>query len=352
MNTKPESKSVVAFQNVGLSPYNTLGVDVKAETFYRIRSAAQLNFLVRTHDFDASPPIILGGGSNILFKDNPDRPVMRIEIPGIEIVKEEGGSVFVKAGAGVNWHELVKWSVDKNLGGIENLALIPGTCGAAPIQNIGAYGVELKDLFVELTAFNLGSGATETFTKNDCAFAYRDSIFKNKLKNSHIVTDITLKLKKEEVQVNTSYSALKNYLTEKNITDPGIKDVFNAVVDIRRSKLPDPSLLGNAGSFFKNPIISIQQFETLKENHPDIPSYPMEDGLVKIPAGWLIEKTGWKGKRIGNVGAYKNQALVIVNFGGATGVEIYNHAKRIQGSVKREFKIDLTPEVNVIERSR
>lgn len=349
MKNRSESEVISASTNVNLSPYNTLGVDVIADSIYHVRSVSQLNFLFQDNLFSSSNPVILGGGSNVLFKENPKRPVLRIEIPGIEIVKEEGNSVFVKAGAGVNWHDLVKWAVNKNLSGIENLALIPGTCGAAPIQNIGAYGVEIKDVFVELTTFNLDSGEVEKFSKGECAFDYRDSIFKNRLKGSHIVTDVTLKLKKENNQVNTSYSALKSFLTDKGITEPGIKDVFDAVIEIRQSKLPDPLLLGNAGSFFKNPVISIREFKRLKENHPDIPSYPMGDGLVKIPAGWLIEKTGWKGKKIGNVGAYKNQALVIVNFGGASGEEIYNHAERIRDSVKKEFKIDLTPEVNVIE---
>jgi len=335
--------------NVNLKSMNTLGVETHADIFVEIQQAEQLSLLYDENFFSDQPPIILGGGSNLLFRGQPGRPVLKMSMKKKEIIENDGGSVHLKAGAGENWHELVSFAVDNNLGGIENLALIPGTVGAAPIQNIGAYGVELKDVFVSLSAFDTVTGEFEIYTAEDCSFGYRDSVFKHNLKGRVIVCDVTLKLKRsEDHTLNLSYSGLNDSLKSKNIDQPTIRDVYNTVVAIRRSKLPDPSDIGNAGSYFKNPIVSEEKFESLKADYPGLPGYKLEADEFKIPAAWLIEKTGWKGRRIGNVGTYENQALVIVNHGGATGEEIFNHAKTIQQTVLETFGIDLMPEVNII----
>ncbi len=335
-------------KNVDLSQYNTLGVHAVADTFVEIKSAGELKALFENDFFLENQPFFLGGGSNILLKGDLIQPVLKIAIPGINIIKETNTEVLVKVGAGVIWHDVVKWSVNHNFGGIENLALIPGTTGAAPIQNIGAYGVEFEQVLEHLTAFDVEEGAFKIFTPEECNFAYRNSIFKNEYKGRMIVTDVTMRLKRNSPQINIDYYALSDYMKANSIKNPGIFDVFDAVVAIRTSKLPDPSLLGNAGSFFKNPIVDKSTYSILKEDYPDIPSYEIGSDEIKIPAGWLIEQAGWKGKRVGNVGTYKNQALVIVNFGGATGDEIYRHALNIQKSVLEKFGIDLRPEVNII----
>ncbi|WP_340104820.1 UDP-N-acetylmuramate dehydrogenase [Rhodohalobacter sp. 8-1] len=346
--TKSVSDKPVIRENVNLAPLNTLGVEAVARRFVEIDHPNQLRQLHDDGFFDRQIPIVLGGGSNLLFLNRPDRPVLKMSVSGRDIEAREDGSVLLKAGAGENWHQLVKHSIEKGLGGIENLALIPGTVGAAPIQNIGAYGVELKDVFHNLTAFEIETGKFRTYTAAECNFGYRDSIFKRELKNQVIVCDVTLQLTKNAHDLNVDYKGLNDHLESKKISDPTIKDIFNSVVEIRRAKLPDPSDIGNAGSFFKNPVLSEEQFETLRSNYPEMPSYKVGDDEYKIPAAWLIEKAGWKGKRVGNVGTYKNQALVIVNHGGATGEEIYNHALKIQESVRNTFDIDLRPEVNIV----
>lgn len=350
MNRTSENaqKLPVFKKNVDLSGYNTLGVSAFADTFAEIVSAAELEELYRNDFFLKSRPFFLGGGSNVLLKGDLTQPVLKISIPGIDITKETSTEVTVKVGAGVIWHDVVTWSIRQNFGGIENLALIPGTTGAAPIQNIGAYGVEFDQVLEELTAFDVEEGTFKTFKPEECNFAYRDSIFKNEYKGKMIITDVTMRLKKKSHQINIDYYALSDYMEINSISSPGISDVFEAVVSIRTSKLPDPSLLGNAGSFFKNPIVDKSVYNELQKHYPAIPSYEMGKNEFKIPAGWLIEQAGWKGKRVGNVGTYKNQALVIVNFGGATGDEIYQHAKNIQKSVHQKFGIDLKPEVNII----
>jgi UDP-N-acetylmuramate dehydrogenase len=337
-------------KDVNLGPMNTLGVETRAGQFVEIRNSEQLRLLFEDGFFRRQSPVVLGEGSNILFISEPDRPVVKLSVKGREIKSEDDGTVLLKAGAGENWHQLVKHSVEKGLGGIENLALIPGTVGAAPIQNIGAYGIEMKDVFHSLTAFDIKTGKFQTFSAADCGFGYRDSVFKNELKGRVIVCDVTLRLTKDSHNLNLSYSGLNDYLESKKIVSPTINDVFKAVVNIRRSKLPDPSDIGNAGSFFKNPIVTADRYQKLKKAYPMIPSYNLNDDGYKIPAAWLIEKAGWKGKRVGNVGTYKNQALVIVNHGGATGQEIYNHALNIQKSVLDKFDIDLLPEVNIVGR--
>ncbi|NBC04832.1 MAG: UDP-N-acetylmuramate dehydrogenase, partial [Bacteroidetes bacterium] len=277
------------------------------------------------------------------------QPILKVSIKGKDIIEDSSGSLKVKIGAGENWHEFVSWAVENNYGGVENLALIPGTVGAAPIQNIGAYGVELDEIFDSLELFDMRDGIFKTFQKKECRFGYRDSIFKQALKGVVVVTRVTLKLTTENHEIEDSYKYLQSYLSEKRITEPSIKDIYEAVIDIRRSKLPDPNLIGNAGSFFKNPIINRKEFKALHERYDEMPFYELNDEEIKIPAAWLIEKTGWKGKRIGDVGTYKNQALVIVNHGNATGSEIFSFSKKIQHSVFEEFGIELVPEVNIVE---
>ncbi|MDX1592471.1 MAG: UDP-N-acetylmuramate dehydrogenase [Balneolaceae bacterium] len=336
-------------ENVNLRPYNTLSIEAVADLFTEVRHKDELEILFRNGFFQKHDPFILGGGSNILFRDNPARAILKNSIGGIETVYEDDSAIQICAGAGVVWHDLVKYAVQSGLGGIENLALIPGTTGAAPIQNIGAYGVELEQVFSSLEYFDTERGKFVTLSHNDCRFGYRDSIFKHELKNKAVVTSVTLQLTKNNHRLNTEYYALREWLKEKGITNPGIPDLFEAVVDIRRSKLPDPEDIGNAGSFFKNPVLDQNTFERLQKEYPDVPSFETDDGRVKVPAGWLIEQCGWKGKKVGNAGTYRNQALVIVNFGSATGEEIFELSKKIQESVKQKFGIGLMPEVTIVD---
>lgn len=335
--------------DIDLSTYNTLGVSAVAFQFVDVKSADQLTSLFKNGFFDDHYPFILGGGSNILFLDDPSQPTIKVSIKGKEIVKETLDSVKVEIGAGENWHNFVTWAVKNNIGGVENLALIPGTVGAAPIQNIGAYGVELDQVFDSLELFDMRDGTFKKFGKNECRFGYRDSIFKQELKGKIIVTRVSLNLTQNNHAIEDSYNTLQSYLKEKEINKPTIRDIYEAVIDIRTSKLPDPKLIGNAGSFFKNPVIDDKQFQELQSRYIEMPNYKLNDDEVKIPAAWLIEKAGWKGKRVGDVGTYENQALVIVNHGNATGSEIFRFSKKIQESVLDEFGIELVPEVNIIE---
>jgi len=335
-------------KNVDLTTMNTMGVHAIAEQFINITKTGELKGLYSRGFFEEYDPIVLGGGSNLLMVGDPDQPVLKISISGVYYQQSKNGICILTAGAGENWHNLVQKAVEKKYGGIENLALIPGTVGAAPIQNIGAYGVELQDCFEKLTAFNCDTGDIEIFEREDCKFGYRDSIFKNELKGRRIICDITLRLTSKNHRLETSYKALSDHLQNKGIHSPGIEDIFDAVVEIRKSKLPDPAKIGNAGSFFKNPVVSREKFQQLKEKYSDIPSYDMGNGEYKLPAAWFIDQAGWKGKQAGNVGTYKNQALVLVNLGGATGREIYEHAMTIRDSVHKKFGIDLNPEVNII----
>jgi UDP-N-acetylmuramate dehydrogenase len=346
---KVHLSSFMIQKDVNLKPYNTLGIDSTAHSFVELRDKEQLTGLANDGFFDNIVPFILGGGSNILLTESLSKPVIKISIPGIDEVKREGEFVWIKSGAGVVWHDLVTWAVEKGYGGIENLALIPGTVGAAPIQNIGAYGVELEEVFESLDFFDMNSLNYRKAGPDLCNFGYRDSIFKRELKGKAIVISVTLKLKLTNHRIVTEYYALRQWFEDKGVQSPGIRDVYDAVISIRQSKLPDPKLIGNAGSFFKNPIVEKRIFESLKNDFPDVPVFPVDDESVKIPAGWLIEKAGWKGKRVGNVGTYKNQALVIVNHGQATGREIQLHAMNIRESVKEMFGIELTPEVDIIE---
>lgn len=328
--------------NTSLKPFVTFGIEATCEHLYRIDDFEELQLAVK----HLENPLILGGGSNVLPIGNLKRNIIRVELKGIEVEKLIGQDPIVHVAAGENWHEFVLYALDNNLGGIENLSLIPGTVGAAPIQNIGAYGVELESVFESLEALRIGDGELVTFTKAECSFGYRDSIFKKEAKDKYVITSVSMRLHREH-KLNTSYGAIQDVLKEKEITNPGIRDISDAVIQIRQSKLPDPAVIGNAGSFFKNPTISKQQFEAVKALYPSLPGYPAKDDHFKIPAGWLIEQTGWKGKSIGNAGSYQHQALVLVNLGGASGTEIWALAEEIMRSVYEKFDIGLSPEVNV-----
>ncbi len=337
----PNNPRVELINQASLQPFTTFGVSSTCDHLYRIDEIEELRLATQYLE----DPLILGGGSNILPMGNITRNVLRVELKGIERVEETDEYALVKIAAGEVWHNVVLWAIDQDLAGIENLSLIPGTTGAAPIQNIGAYGIELSSVFHSLEALELGSGQQKDFLTEDCRFGYRDSIFKNDLRGRMVITSVTLKLSKQH-NVHTSYGAIQQTLEEWNIKDPGIRDVSKAVIHIRQSKLPDPAQLGNAGSFFKNPVISASAFEDLKKQYPEIPGYPAGNE-VKVPAGWLIETVGWKGKRVGNVGSYAKQALVLVNFGEAKGEDVWAFAQEIIGSVEQKFAIRLVPEVNI-----
>lgn len=328
-------------KNVSLRPYNTFGLSAKAAFFKEINTVRGLKNLPNN-----LPLVILGGGSNLLLTKDIEACVLKMNIQGISVTRETDKEIYVKVGAGVVWHEWVMFCVAQGWGGIENLSLIPGTVGASPIQNIGAYGVELKDVFESLTAFDLTTKQQRIFTKNECEFGYRDSIFKRALKNETVITSVTFKLQKQPI-LNTSYGDIQKVLAAKNIITPNIKDISDAVIDIRKSKLPDPAELGNSGSFFKNPEIESALFLDLQKKYPTLTGYPMANGTIKIAAGWLIEQAGWKGKRVGNTGCHDKQALVIVNYGNATGKEIYQHALNVIEDVSQKFGIMLSPEVNI-----
>ena len=329
-----------------LQPYNTFGIDVKAREFISVTEIAQLREVLSTRD--SQELLILGGGSNMLLTRDVDALVLHIALKGIRVIRQDDRTVVVEAMAGENWNDFVGWCLMHNYGGIENLSLIPGNCGTAPIQNIGAYGVELKDVFVSCSAMEVATGKQRDFTREECRFGYRQSIFKHTLKGKYVITAIRLELSTAQHTLNTSYGAISAVLQNKGVEDPGIREVANAVVKIRRSKLPDPAELGNSGSFFKNPVVDRKTFDQFHRSFPDAPYYPSQEGHFKVPAGWLIEQAGFKGKRFGDAGVHKNQALVLVNYGNASGEEILALAKRIQHEVKLKFGIALEPEVNII----
>lgn len=325
-----------------LKSLNTFGIPAKAKFFAEINQVTDLADLDRTEDL-----LILGGGSNVLFEKDFDGLVLKINILGKEIVKEDDDYVWLKYGAGEVWHEVVLHAVENGWGGIENMSLIPGTIGAAPIQNIGAYGVELKDVFHEVEGVYRDDLKPFIFGIAECNFGYRDSIFKNELKSQVIITHVTMRLDKRP-RINSSYGAIKAILETREISTPTIKDISDAVIHIRQSKLPDPKELGNAGSFFKNPTIGNAHFRELKMSFPECPGYPQPGDQTKVPAGWLIEQCGWKGKRVGDCGAHAKQALVIVNYGAATGKEILNLSQQIQDSVYVKFGIKIEREVTLL----
>lgn len=331
--------------NISLKNYNTFGIDAKARHFISVQTVDELINVLKLEEYPEK--FILGGGSNMLLTDDVNALVIHINIKGIEIVSKNNNTVTVKANAGENWHEFVLWTLNHGFGGLENLSLIPGNVGTAPIQNIGAYGVELKDVFVSCEAIETATYKIVDFSLNECEFGYRDSVFKRKT-GKYIIINVTFKLTVNRHTLNTSYGAIENQLNSLNITNPTIKDVSNAVIFIRKSKLPDPSEIGNSGSFFKNPVVSKVKFNKLQANFPDLPYYEVSDEEVKIPAGWLIEQCGFKGKRYGDAGVHTKQALVLVNYGNATGKEIMDLAKKIQASVKEKFDIEIIPEVNIV----
>ena len=340
-------------ENISLKQFNTFGIDVSAKYFCEINSVEDYKELLGDKKLVGEKKLILGGGSNILFTKNFDGLVIRNCIAGIEIVSETETEVIIKVAAGEVWHKLVLWCVKNNYAGIENLSLIPGLAGAAPMQNIGAYGVEIKDVFHQLEAIDVHTGEAVKFGIADCHFGYRESVFKNNYKNKFLITSLNLKLTKLSspraiYQYKIEYGDIKATLSDMRAYDLSLKAVSDAVTKIRTSKLPDPKVIGNAGSFFKNPVVSEQQFETLVAQYPVMPSYLQKDGSVKIPAGWLIEQCGWKGKVVGHTGAHATQALVLVNYGNASGKEVWDLAMKIQQSVKEKFDIDISPEVNVV----
>ncbi len=333
-------------KNKSLKSYNTFGIDCNSSFFARINTLKDLEELYQHPLFKSQKKLILGGGSNILFTSNYEGLVIKNEIKGIEIKKETNDVVEVQIGAGVNWHEFVTYAVNNKWGGVENMSLIPGNCGTAPMQNIGAYGVEIKDTFISLNAYEIETGETVSFDRKKCDFGYRESVFKNDLKDQYIILDITLRLQKKPI-LNTKYGDINNTLIKNNISKPTIKDVSNAVIEIRTSKLPNPKEIGNAGSFFKNPIIQQDQFKELKTKFPEIVSYPVNENQVKLAAGWLIEKAGWKGKDFGDFGVHKKQSLVLVNYNNASGKEIFDLSQDILEDVYQKFQVKLEREVNI-----
>ncbi|WBL21746.1 UDP-N-acetylmuramate dehydrogenase [Zunongwangia sp. HRR-M8] len=330
--------------NVSLKPYNTFGIDVRANKFIKIQTIDGLKKILRKTY--AEELFILGGGSNMLLTGDISKTVLQIGLKGKQVLEEKEDSVIIKAHAGENWHEFVLWTLQQDFGGLENLSLIPGNVGTSPIQNIGAYGVELKDTFVSCEAINIQTLESKTFTLEDCEFDYRNSVFKNKLKGQYIITSVNFKLSTKNHQLKIDYGAIESEL--KGIENPSIRDISDAVIRIRESKLPNPAEIGNSGSFFKNPIISTESFVTLQKNFPEVPSYKMSETEVKIPAGWLIDQAGLKGYRNGDAGVHKKQALVLVNYGNASGSDILELSLKVREIVKEKFGVDLEPEVNII----
>lgn len=330
-----------------LRAYNTFGIDVAANLIVEVYNEndliSTLNFLKVNNSIDFK---ILGGGSNVLLTKSITIPVLVNKIKGFSIIEENENTLTVSVGGGENWHNFVMWAVSHNLGGLENLALIPGSVGAAPIQNIGAYGIEQKETFQYLEAINIENQRTRNIRKEECNFGYRDSVFKNELKDKYFITRVIYKLNKNSTP-NITYKDVQEKLTLAGISTPNVKQVAQAIIEIRQSKLPDPEKIGNAGSFFKNPIITNEQYEQLKPNYPNISAYPNGEHHTKLAAAWLIDQCGYKGKRVGNTGSYQNQALVIVNHGNATGQEIWNYAQEVKSAVMDKFGVIIEPEVNV-----
>lgn len=332
-------------ENISLKEYNTFGIDVNAKRFVSITSVYQLQQLIK----EEKDIFLISGGSNMLLTKDIETLVVHINFKGISIDQQNHNDVYLTVNAGENWHEFVLWCVSLNYGGLENLSLIPGNVGTCPIQNIGAYGVEVKDTITKVEAIEIKTGKLVSFSAEECQFGYRNSIFKNEAKGKYILTSVSFKLTKNNHRLNTSYGAIESELSSKGITNPTIKDISDAVIAIRQSKLPDPKEIGNSGSFFKNPVISKEHFEKLQKKYPNIPSYVVSDTEIKVPAGWLIEQSGFKGKRFGNFGVHEKQALVLVNYKDASGKDIYELAQKIQHTIKDTFDINLEIEVNIIQ---
>lgn len=333
-------------RNVSLKPYNTFGIDVPASHFVKITDLPTLREALQAPGLP--PHFVLSGGSNLLLTGPLQALVLYIDTKGREIVSQTPEKAVVRAMAGENWHELVLWTLEQGFGGLENLALIPGKAGTAPVQNIGAYGVELKDVLLGLQAVEIATGQLKHFDREACRFGYRDSVFKQAEKGRYIIWSIDLELTRRTHAVRTGYGDIAGELQAAGVADPAPADVARAVMAIRRRKLPDPAELGNSGSFFKNPVIATAHYATLKEAFPDLPGYPQGDAGVKVPAGWLIDRLGFKGARRGDAGVHRNQALVLVNHGSATGAEIVALADEIRAAVRERFGIEIEPEVNII----
>lgn len=332
--------------NISLKPYNTFGIDVKAKQFISVGSIEELKAIYSSKTFPKK--FILGGGSNMLLTKDIDALVIHLNLKGKHIISTTDTEVLVQSQAGENWHEFVLWTLDNGFGGLENLSLIPGNVGTSPIQNIGAYGVELKDTFHSCKALNLDTLELETFNNEDCGFGYRNSIFKQHAKGKYIIVSVLFMLTSKNHRLHTNYGAITAELDSMNITQPSIQDISKAVIAIRESKLPNPKEIGNSGSFFKNPVISKDAFLKLQENFPNAPHYVVSDNEIKVPAGWLIEHAGFKGKTFDNYGVHKKQALVLVNYGGAKGGDILRLSQLIQSTIARIFKIHIEAEVNII----
>ncbi|WP_309607958.1 UDP-N-acetylmuramate dehydrogenase [Flavobacterium sp.] len=332
--------------NFPLKKYNTFGIEAFAKKFVAVHSVDDLKKVLEENKSEKK--FILGGGSNMLLTKDIDALVIHIDLKGKKIIKEDENFVWVESQAGENWHELVLFTINQNFGGLENMSLIPGNVGTTPVQNIGAYGTEIKDTFISCEAINIDTQEVKTFSKEECNFGYRESIFKHEVKDQFIITSVVFKLTKQNHKINISYGDITAELEKQNIKIPTLKEVSNAVIAIRQSKLPDPKELGNSGSFFKNPIISRNLFNEVKSKFPEIKHYDVSESEVKVPAGWLIEQAGFKGKRFGDAGIHKNQALVLVNYGNATGQEILNVSKEIQKTIFEKYGIHIEAEVNVI----
>ena len=342
----PNQTTAELQEHFSLKSYNTFGIEAFAKYFTAISTENELKTVLTK--FKSLPIFILGGGSNLLLTKDIDALVLQINLKGIEISNENDHTIDIKACAGENWHEFVLWTLDKNYGGLENLSLIPGNVGTTPIQNIGAYGVEIKDVFDSCEAIDIQTLEKRKFSKEECQFSYRESIFKNEVKGKYIITSVTFRLTKTNHQMRTNYGDIEAELANNKIEIPTIQDISHAVIKIREGKLPNPKELGNSGSFFKNPIISTSDFETIQKLHPEVPFYKVNENQVKVPAGWLIEQAGFKGKRFGNTGIHKSQALVLVNYGDAKGIEVWQLAQKIQATILENFNIKIEVEVNVI----
>ena len=333
---------------ISLKNYNSFGVDVISSNFNIANSEQEIIDFIKKNNIDE--PIILGGGTNILFKNNIDRNILKIQIKGIELINETEDYVIVSVGAGEVWNDFVNWTINNDYGGLENLTLIPGNVGSAPIQNIGAYGAELKDTFENCRAISVETGLLRIFKNTECKFSYRSSIFKEELRNKYIISNVTFKLSNKNHQINFSYKPLEEIIKNNHILNPTIKDISESVNKIRSSKLPDPKLIGNCGSFFKNPIIDKIDYKKLCEKEKNVPFYKTSENKIKIPAAWLIEKCGYKGIRDGNTGTHDKHALIIVNYGNASGYEIFEFSQKIKNDVLRKFNILLEEEVNIIDK--
>lgn len=332
--------------NFSLKNYNTFGIEAKAKQFVAVHNLDELQAVLKNHSSEKK--FILGGGSNMLLTQDIDALVIHIDLKGKKIIKEDDDFVWVESQAGEVWHEFVLWTIDQNFGGLENMSLIPGNVGTTPVQNIGAYGAEIKDTFVSCDAMNIKTQEVKTFTKDECKFGYRESIFKQEAKDKFIITSVVFKLKKHSHTINIDYGDIKAELAKNNVNNPTIKDVSNAVIAIRNTKLPNPKELGNSGSFFKNPVISKELFKKVQAKFPEVKHFEVSPTEVKVPAGWLIENAGLKGYRNGDAGVHKNQALVLVNYGNATGRDILNLSKYVQKTVFDKYGIEIEAEVNVI----